>query len=188
MAHIFNERVDPFALSLSKGERKSRMPFMAILFVAAMAFFMPTPFSHAAATAERTSAPDFNLPDLNGKSVKLSSFRGKVIILDFWATWCPPCRAEIPSFKELYAAYHSKGLEVIGIALDQGGAADVARFAKANGINYTLVIGNQSVAQAYGGIRGIPTTFILDRQGRIVQTYVGGHSKKVFEDAIQGLL
>jgi len=133
-------------------------------------------------------APDFDLPDVNGKRVKLSNFKGKVIILDFWATWCPPCRAEIPGFIELYKKYKDKGVEIIGISLDEGGVKDVLPFMKEFGINYTILIGNYKVTQDYGGIRGIPTTFVIDKKGNIRAKYVGYRPKEVFERDIIMLL
>ena len=138
--------------------------------------------------APRSPAADFTLNDLSGKPVQLSQLRGKVVILDFWATWCPPCKAEIPHFKELYTEYQPKGLEIIGIALDQGGVSDVAPFAREQAINYPLVIGNPQVVESYGGIRGIPTTFLIDKKGRIAAKYVGYQDKQVFETQIQKLL
>ena len=134
------------------------------------------------------AAPDFALPGVDGQTVRLSDYKGTVVILDFWATWCPPCRAEIPHFVALYEKYQSKGLAIIGVALDAQGASVVAPFAKENGIQYTLAIGDDKVAQAYGGIRGIPTTFVIDRQGKIVQKYVGYRDPQVFESAIEPLL
>ena len=133
-------------------------------------------------------APDFELKDANGKTVRLSDFKNKIIILDFWATWCPPCRAEIPGFVELYNKYKDKGVEIIGVSLDQGGWDDVIPFMKEFGVNYTIVLGNMDVAQKYGGIRGIPTTFVIDRQGRIRAKYVGYRPKEVFERDINLLL
>ncbi len=137
----------------------------------------------------RQAAANFNLKTLDGRTIQLSALKGKVVLLDFWATWCPPCRQEIPHFKELYTQYHSKGLEVIGVALDEGGEKDVAPFAQQNQINYPLsATGSQELAQAYGGIRGIPTTFLIDKQGRIAQKYIGYQDKEVFEKEIQALL
>jgi len=133
-------------------------------------------------------APQFNLQDLSGKSVKLSDYKGKVVILDFWATWCPPCRAEIPSFVELQKEYGKQGLTVIGVSLDQGGVAGVAAFAKAQGINYPIVMGNQDVAAAYGGIEAIPTTFVIDPSGNIVAQHQGYTDKSEFEAEVKKLL
>jgi len=139
-------------------------------------------------TSAGPMAPDFTLKDLSGKDFSLSSTKGKVVILDFWATWCPPCRMEIPHFEALYKEYKDKGLEVVGVALDQGGASDVIPFAQANAITYPVVIGDNDVTARYGGIRGIPTTFILDRNGAIVEKFVGYRDKAVFEEAIKKLL
>ena len=133
-------------------------------------------------------ASDFTLYDLDNKPFRFSDLKGKVVILDFWATWCPPCRAEIPHFKSLYTEYQEEGLEIVGIALDQGGANIVKPFVKDNEITYPILISNQSVTEDYGGIRGIPTTFVIDREGRIVEKFVGYRDKEVFESAIQKLL
>jgi thiol-disulfide isomerase/thioredoxin len=113
-------------------------------------------------------APEFSLTDLNGKTVNLSQYKGKVIILDFWATWCPPCRSEIPHFIDLYNRYQDKGLVVIGIALDDEGAKVVKPFVDEYKINYPVILGNADVQKAYGGIQGIPTTFIINKNGTLV--------------------
>ena len=136
----------------------------------------------------RSDAPDFTLPMLGGGKFKLSSLKGKVVILDFWATWCPPCREEIPDFIALKNKYADKGLEIVGVALDNGGEKDVAPFAKEQGINYITVIGDDKITQKYGGIRGIPTTFIIDTNGKIVEKHVGLTSREVFEESIINLL
>lgn len=136
----------------------------------------------------QTKAPDFTLPDLNGKAFSLSELEGKVVILDFWATWCPPCVMEIPHFIDLYKEYKGQGLEVVGVSLDRGGVKVVKSFVEKNEMTYPVVIGNQKVAEDYGGIRGIPTTFVIDRQGYIVKKFVGYRSKEVFESIIQQLL
>lgn len=140
------------------------------------------------ASPARTPAPDWQLNDLNGKTVKFSDFRGKVVILDFWATWCAPCRVEIPNFVELQKQYGDKGLRVLGVSLDEQGPEVVKKFVKQFGVTYPIVIGNQKIVEAYGGINAIPTTFVIDRQGRIVSSHMGYDDKAAFENEIQSLL
>ncbi|MFB0528022.1 MAG: peroxiredoxin family protein, partial [bacterium] len=134
------------------------------------------------------NAPDFTLPDLEGNSLTLSDFRGKVIILNFWATWCPPCRTEIPDFVQLYEKYKDEGLLIIGVNLDGGDSRAVKQFSENYRINYPIVLGNVDVTQDYGGIRGIPTTFIIDKKGNIKEKYVGYQPRATFEDAVERLL
>jgi peroxiredoxin len=136
----------------------------------------------------KTRAPEWKLSDLDGKLVKFSDFRGHVLILDFWATWCMPCRIEIPHFVELQNQYGDKGLRVIGVSLDAQGPEFVKKFAKRLDVNYPIVMGNEEVAEAYGGIDAIPTTFVIDRQGRIVSRHMGYDDKAAFEKEIQSLL
>jgi thiol-disulfide isomerase/thioredoxin len=140
------------------------------------------------ASPARTPAPDWELTDLNGKPVKFSDFRGHVLIVDFWATWCAACRLEIPHFVELQKQYGDKGLMVIGVSLDEQGPEVVKKFVKRFGVNYPIVIGNEKVAEAYGGIDAIPTTFVIDRQGRIVSGHIGYDDTAAFEKEIQSLL
>lgn len=140
----------------------------------------------AGETITRPKAPDFKLPTISGDTLSLSDYHGKVIILDFWATWCPPCRAEIPGFVNLQKEFKDQGFTVIGVALDK--PDKVAKFYKDFKMNYPVVIGNREIAAAYGGITGIPTTFVLDRQGRIVKKYVGMRPEKVFREDIVKLL
>ena len=133
-------------------------------------------------------APDFVLPDLENKPTKLSDFEGQVRIVDFWATWCPPCREEIPHFQALHEQYGDNGLTVIGISLDQNGAEAVIPFGRKMKMTYTSVIGNPEVAQAYGGIQYIPTTFMIDKQGRIFRKYVGYTDLETLEGDVKTLL
>jgi len=135
-----------------------------------------------------SQAPDFALTDLSGKTVHLSDFKGKVVIVDFWATWCGPCRVEIPDFVKLQSKYKDKGLEIVGLSLDADGEKAVKPFVDKHDINYTMLLANDETAKSYGGILGIPTTFVIDRQGRIVQKFVGVMPAKTFEDTIQPLL
>ncbi|MEB3186899.1 MAG: TlpA disulfide reductase family protein [bacterium] len=119
-------------------------------------------------------APDFTLPRSgDARPVSLSDFKGKVRLVNFWATWCPPCRAEIPAFIELRHQLAGRPFEIIGIALDREGDEAVSPFIREHGMDYPVVIGDSGVTRAYGGIRGIPTTFLLDRQGKVVHRWVG---------------
>jgi len=133
-------------------------------------------------------APDFALFDIYGEKKHLSDFSGNVVILDFWATWCPPCKAEIPHFIELYNEYKDEGLEIIGVALDWNAERVVRPFAEENGITYTLLLGDEKVGDLYGGIISIPTTFLIDRKGGIRKKYIGYRDKEVFEKDIKELL
>jgi thiol-disulfide isomerase/thioredoxin len=133
-------------------------------------------------------APDFTLKDLEGNSVKLSDFRGKVVIIDFWATWCPPCRRGIPEFVELQEQYGKDKLVVLGINMDQGDLSVVPKFAEEYQINYPILYFTPQVAAAYGGIRGIPTTFVLDQQGYVRLGVQGYNSKENFTHLIDTLL
>jgi thiol-disulfide isomerase/thioredoxin len=135
-----------------------------------------------------SQAPGFELADLSGKKVTLADFKGKVVILDFWATWCGPCREEIPDFVKLQAKYKGQGLEIVGLSLDDGGEGVVRPFAEKHNVNYTMLLANPETADRYGGVVGIPTTFVLDRQGRIVKKFIGMMGPQVFEEAIQPLL
>lgn len=133
-------------------------------------------------------APAWTLRDVDGKSVSSADFKGKVVVLDFWATWCGPCRMEIPGFVELQKAYGNKGLAVVGVSLDKEGGRAVKPFMKQFGINYSVVLGDEKIIRDYGGIEGIPTTFVIDRQGRIVSKHIGYVDKTQFEREITRLL
>jgi peroxiredoxin len=133
-------------------------------------------------------AYDFELKDLDGKSHRLSDFRGKVVILDFWDTWCPPCRKEIPGFVELQKEYKDDGFVMIGVAFARYGPDAVREFMKDYKINYVNLIGDQKVVDGYGGITSIPTTFVIDKEGNIYKKHVGFKAKSVFEKEIKELL
>jgi len=137
-----------------------------------------------------TPAPEFALQDLDGKTVHIADFSGKVVILDFWATWCPPCRKEIPDFLAMQSKYGDKGLTIVGLSLDAGGAHDVRTFEQEHKINfnYPVLIANEETANAYGGVVGIPTTFVIDRKGKIVKRFVGYTPASDFEETIRPLL
>jgi peroxiredoxin len=138
------------------------------------------------------SAPvnlDFTVKDLDGRDVKLSSFKGKLLVVNFWATWCAPCRVEIPGFLDLYRRYRSRGVEIIGIAADE--PPDVLRpYVREMKINYPVLIGRErnDVLEAFGGpLLGMPTTVIVNRDGTLCRRYVGFQKKQTFEDALKRL-
>ena len=113
-------------------------------------------------------APDFTLPDLNGNPVRLSSFRGKGVVLNFWATWCGPCRREIPWFIQLQKEYGPRGLQVIGISMDEGGSKTVERFVEKTGIDYPILLDNGRVSTLYGATEILPTTYYISRNGMVL--------------------
>jgi peroxiredoxin len=138
--------------------------------------------------ADDTPAPDFTLPDLNGHMVKLSDYKGKVVVLNFWATWCPPCRKEIPDFNELQAQYGDRGIQFIGVALDEEGLAKVKKWTSTNPVNYPVVIADAGIKKAYGDMNAIPVTLLIDRQGIIRTKYIGMRQKAIVESMIAPLL
>jgi len=139
-------------------------------------------------TSQLQDAPGWQLTDLEGNQVALADFKGQVVLLDFWATWCGPCRMSIPHLKDLYAEYKDQGLAVIGISLDQQGPAVVRPFVSQQQIAYPIVMGNLQITQDFGGIRGIPTAFVISQDGKIYKKYVGLVPKQVYEKDIRALL
>jgi len=132
---------------------------------------------------------DFTLKDMNGQDVRLADLRGQVVLLNFWATWCGPCRLEIPWFVEFQEKYQDQGFRVVGISVDDPPEA-LSPFAKRFKINYPLLVGadREDVQKAYGPIFGVPTTFIIDRNGRICVKHVGPVGREQFESEIKSLL
>lgn len=133
--------------------------------------------------AVESKAPDFSLKELNGQPLQLSSYNGKVILLNFWATWCTPCRAEIPNFEQFQNQYGPQGLQVIGISMDDS-AKPVREFYQQFKMNYPVAVGNEKVTQSYGGILGLPVSFLIGRDGKIAAKYVGAAQIPVVEQQI----
>ena len=134
-------------------------------------------------------APAWTLKDPDGKEVSFSQFKGKVVVVDFWATWCQPCIGEIPGYIALQKKYGPAGLAIVGIAYrDFKGPANVKKFAAEQGMNYPVVIGDEVVADAFGGIEGIPSTFLIGRDGRILNRKIGAVPHEEYEKLVQQAL
>jgi peroxiredoxin len=133
-------------------------------------------------------APDFTLQSLDGKSVRLSDFRGKAVLLNFWATWCQPCKIEMPWFVELQKQYGPQGLQVLGVAMDDASPDDISRFARTLGVNYPVLIGKETVGDAYGGVQFLPATFYIARDGKVIDKVFGLKGRGEIEEDIQKAL
>jgi len=142
--------------------------------------------SNSGAMEAGNKAVEFTLNDINGNRVTLADYSGKVVILDFFADWCPPCRQEVPDFIDLEKQYGDKGFSMIGVALVDRNAAKA--FSDKMGVNYPILIDDGNVSAAYGPISSIPTTFVIDKEGKIAKVYIGYRSKDVFEKDIKELL
>ncbi len=132
-------------------------------------------------------APDFTLKVLGekGKTLQLSSLKGKGVIVNFWATWCEPCKIELPWLVELQKKYGPEGLQIIGVADDESGEKSISAFAQKMGINYPILLGTDQVADQYGGLDGLPTSFFIDRSGKVVDVLIGIDSESRLEDSIK---
>ena len=137
---------------------------------------------------ERKAAPQFTLKDANGTATQLSDYRGKAVLLNFWATWCGPCGIEIPWFTQFQQQYKSKGLEIVGISMDEDGWTAIKPFIAEHKINYRVLLGDDSVSQLYGGVDSLPTTFIIDREGKVAYVHVGLAGKNQYQSEIENVL
>jgi peroxiredoxin len=137
---------------------------------------------------DRKGAPDFTLKDASGAAVKLSDYRGKVVLLNFWATWCGPCKVEIPWFIDFEKQYKDRDFAVLGVSMDDDGWKSVKPYVADKKINYRVVIGSDEVTTLYGGVDSLPTTFIIDRDGRVASVHIGLVSKLTYQDEITKLL
>ncbi|MBV8552267.1 MAG: redoxin domain-containing protein [Acidobacteriaceae bacterium] len=169
------------------------LPALAVL--AAVGIFSSCSGSKSGASAaarveeaSRKPAPNFTLKDANGQPVNLADYRGKVVLLNFWATWCGPCGLEIPWFEQFEQQFKSQGFAVLGVSMDEDGWSAVKPYMAEHKINYRVMLGNDSVGQLYGGVDSLPTTFMIDREGRLAFTHVGLAGKNDYLSEIQNLL
>ncbi|HET8647080.1 MAG TPA: TlpA disulfide reductase family protein [Vicinamibacteria bacterium] len=123
-------------------------------------------------------APAFELPDLKGGKATLDTFKGKVVVVDFWATWCGPCIEEMPHYAEFWSKNRGRGVEVVGIVVDSGEPSDIEDFVREHRIPYRQLLGNDAVVDAFGANQGLPTTFVIDGKGTIVRKMVGSSPGK----------
>jgi len=147
----------------------------------------PAVQTQAMTGGDHPAAPAISLTDIDGKRLDLADYKGKVVVLDFWATWCGPCREEIPGFTVLQQKYANQGFSVIGISMDDE-PGPVVQFYKEFKMNYPVAVGNQRIGELYGGIFGLPTTFLIGRDGRIYIKHTGGINPAIIEGEVQQLL
>jgi thiol-disulfide isomerase/thioredoxin len=172
--------------------KRSPLVLVVVAFVVALMLYVGYHHARRAGGASRNAqskpAPDFSLESLDGKTTHLSDFRGKAVLLNFWATWCGPCKIEMPWFVGFQKQYGSQGLQIVGVAMDDASKEDIAKFAKDMGVNYPILIGKEAVGDQYGGIPGLPETFLIARDGKIVDKIIGLRGKAEIEDAIKEAL
>lgn len=172
-----------------------RDPFVIIGVALVVALMLVFGFKLAKRTGQSGSgqmqsgvAPDFALESLDGKTVRLSDYRGKAVVLNFWATWCGPCKIEMPWFVDFQKQYASAGVQFLGVAMDDAKTEDIAEFAKSMKVNYPILLGKESVGDAYGGVQFLPETFYIDRNGKIADKAFGLKGRGEIEDDIKKII
>lgn len=145
-------------------------------------------FARAEALPILAKAPDFKITTLTGTEVTAASLKGKVVVVDFWATWCGPCVSEIPGYVALQKKYGKDGLVIIGVSVDRGGVDKVKKFVAKNGMNYLVAMGDETITEAFGGFDAIPTTFLIDREGNIRHQKTGSMEHSEYEELVKQLL
>ena len=160
---------------------------LVIAFVAVPCVPCPSAAQTTPSPAQRAAAPDFTLSDAKGKPIALSEYKGKVVLLDFWATWCTGCKVEIPWYMEFEKKYKRRGLASIGVAMDEEGWKTVTPYLRKKPINYQIVVGDANFAKAYN-VESLPVTLLIDRHGRIADAHVGMVEKDAWEQEILTLL
>jgi thiol-disulfide isomerase/thioredoxin len=181
--------------TVSGMSKKAKLIIIVVILAAVVAggyianrYWIKPVAAHESFSGKYPVAPAFTLTDIFGRTLTLSQYRGKVVLLDFWATWCGPCRSEIPGFIQLQKAYAGQGFQIIGISEDQGGVAPVLQFYQQEGLDYRVALDNGKVSELYGGIIGLPTTFLIGRDGRIYEKVPGAVGADYFEPGMKTLL
>ena len=176
---------------VQRGNRYLQLAALLVLFVAT-AVAWPHISTESSDLQDVLYAPDFTLQTLEGESIQLSKLRGQVVLINFWATWCAPCRYEIPDLSRIYLDYKDRGVAILGVSVDEIETKHLVKFRDNYKMTYPVLHGNpaelQRLTQLYGGIYSIPTTFVIDRQGVISTVLVGARREQVFIDAIKPLL
>lgn len=162
--------------------------FWAVLLFALIVFPGCKPSQESAGLSPQKPAPVWTLKDLDGKDVSFAQFKGKVVVIDFWATWCGPCKVEIPGYIELQKKYGKDGLAIIGISIDQNGPAQVKKFVEKNGMNYQVLMADDAIVAAFGDFTSIPTTFLINREGMIIHQKSGSWDHAEYEVLVKKAL
>ena len=186
----------PPATTPAKIQAKSRSPLTLVVVAFVVALMLYFGFhmarrsgpSFVSGSTQASVAPDFSLEALDGKTMRLSDLRGKAVLLNFWATWCGPCKIEMPWFVELQQQYAAQGFQIVGVAMDDASKEDIGKFAKDMGVNYPILIGKESVGDQYGGVPALPESFLIGRDGKIVDKIIGLRGKAEIEDSIKKAL
>ena len=181
-----------FATLARRLRARAQARIEALLWIALVAFLgyriwpqVAAAFGVASANA---AAPDFTLTTLDGAPVSRDALRGQVVLVNFWATWCPPCRVEMPGFQDVYDRKKAEGFTIVGISTDAAGRAHVARYLREHGISYPVAMASGGVVRDFGGVRALPTSFLLDREGRVRHEVRGFFAELALEQAVERLL
>jgi len=159
------------------------MTLLGIVFAASLLVFSPT-----RVLGQQTKAPPFELRDVNGRTVRLSDYKGKVVLINFWATWCPPCRAEMPDLVRLQREHRKQGLQIIGITYPPEQKDRVRRFARSLKVNYPIILGTRQLKARYSSDETLPLTIVIDRDGKIIDIISGILLREEFDEKIKPLL